>query len=383
MPHFSDIQLAFQENMRRFAAEKVAPLAERIETEDRIPTQLLEWFGDLGILQLLVPESYGGPGGDFTLACIAREEIGRVSAAAGMLAAQNSIGLVLPLLHFGTQAQRQRYLPELANGRTVTAVGITEPDAGSDVASMRSKAVREGDDWILSGQKCYITQGSLAKYILFFAKTGEVTRRGYDNISAFIVPADAPGLRIGPNEKKMGLNGVPNNTAFLDDVRVPDVDRVGREGGGFLQAMKILDMNRPVIAAMAVGTAQGALDLAVAYARERRQFGKAIGEFQGLQFMLADMAMQVEAARQLVYDVARKIDAGEHADLAASSAMAKCFATDMAMRVTTDAVQVFGGLGYMKSCPVERMMRDAKVYQIFEGTNQIQRTVIGRALLKG
>jgi alkylation response protein AidB-like acyl-CoA dehydrogenase len=379
MPQFSQEQLALRDAIRRMVDKEIRPIAAEIDATDRIPERIFHLFGDMGLLQLWVPEKYGGPGGNLTAVCLAREEIARVSEACALLAGMNSIGMVLPLLHFGTEEQRRRWLPMVAQGRTWTGVAITEPEAGSDVASMATRARREGDGWILSGRKCYITWGNIAHYLLVFARTsGE---RGFQGISAFLVDTKSQGFRIGRNERKMGLNGVPNVEVFFDNVYVPQENMVGEEGRGFIACMRILDMNRPTVGAASVGVAQGALDAAVEYAKQRRQFGRPIAHFQGLQWMLADMAMQIEAARALVYECARLVDAGDFSRLSEMASMAKCFASDVAMKVTTDAVQVFGGAGYMKDYPVERYMRDAKINQIFEGTNQIQRIVIARHLL--
>jgi alkylation response protein AidB-like acyl-CoA dehydrogenase len=335
----------------------------------------------MGLLQMWVPEKYGGPGGNLTAVCIVKEEVARVSEAAALIAANNSIGMILPLLHFGSEEQRQRFLPEIAKGRTLTAVAMTEPQAGSDVGAMKTRAVKDGNSaYILNGQKCYITFGSVADYVLVFART-DPEAKGFDGISAFIVDTKTKGFRVGRNERKMGLGGIPNVELFFEDMRVPAENRVGEEGKGFRAAMKILDLNRPTVGAVSVGLAQGALDATVAYAKDRKQFGRSIAHFQGIQFMLADMAMQIEAARALVYECCRQVDAGDLSNIAAMASMAKCFASDMAMKVTTDAVQIFGGAGYMKEYPVERMMRDAKINQIFEGTNQIQRVIISRHLL--
>ncbi len=379
--HWTEEKIAFRDSVRRMVERHVAPIAAELDRTDRFPEELVPIFGDMGLLQSWVPEAYGGPNGDLTTVCIAREEVSKVSEACALLAGQNSIGMILPLLHFGTEEQRQRFLPEVAKGRTLTCVCITEPDAGSDVASMKTTAKKDGGSYVINGQKCFITYGNVAHYALVFARTAE--GKGFSGISAFLVDTSSPGFTVGRNEKKMGLNGVPNVELFFENLRVPAENMIGEEGQGFLACMKILDMNRPTIAAAAVGLAQGALDAAIAYAKQRRQFNRAIAEFQGIQFMLADMRIQVEAARSLVYETARRIDSGDLANLASMSSMAKCFATDMAMRVTTDAVQVFGGLGYMKESPVERMMRDAKINQIFEGTNQIQRLVVARHMLMG
>ncbi len=377
--HFTDTHLALRDQIRRMVEREIRPIAAEIDATDRCPLELVPVFGDMGLLQLWVPEEYGGPGGDLTSVCIAREEISSVSEACALFAGQNSIAMILPLLHFGTEDQRRRFLPLAAKGRTLTAVAITEPDSGSDVASMRTRARKDGDSYVLNGQKCYITWGSIAHWVLVFARTSEA--KGFQGISAFLVDTKSPGFRVGKNERKMGLNGVPNVDLFFEDLRVPAENMIGEEGRGFIAAMRILDMNRPTVGAASVGLAQGALDAAIAYAKGRKQFGRPIAEFQGLQWMLADMAMQVEAARALVYECCNRVDSGDFSRLAEMASMAKCFASDVAMKVTTDAVQIFGGAGYMKDHPVERMMRDAKINQIFEGTNQIQRVVIARHLV--
>ena len=377
--HFTETHLALRDQIRRMVEKEIRPIAAEIDATDRCPMELVPIFGDMGLLQLWVPEEYGGPGGDLTSVCIAREEISRVSEACALLAGQNSIALILPLLHFGTEEQKQRWLPLAAKGRTLTAVAITEPESGSDVASMRTRAKRDGASYVINGQKCYITWGNIAHWVLVFARSSDA--KGFQGISCFLVDSKTPGFRVGKNEKKMGLNGVPNVELFFDDMRVPAENMIGEEGRGFIACMRILDMNRPTVGAASVGLAQGALDAAIDYAKGRKQFGRRIADFQGLQWMLADMAMQVEAARALVYECCNRVDQGDFARLAELSSMAKCFASDMAMKVTTDAVQIFGGAGYMKDYPVERMMRDAKINQIFEGTNQIQRIVVARHLL--
>ncbi len=378
--HFNDTHLALRDAVRQMVDKEIRPIADEMDATDRFPADLVPVFGDMGLLQILVPESYGGPGGDVISACIAREEIARVSSACALLAGQSSIGLVLALLHFGTEEQRQYWLPLVAKGRTLGCVAITEPEAGSDVGSMRTRARRDGDSYIIDGQKCFITFGSVAHYALVFARTSG--DKGFQGLSCFLVDTKTPGFRVGRNDNKMGLNGVPNVELFFENMRVPAENMIGEEGKGFIAAMRILDMNRPTIGAQSVGLAQGALDFALAYASQRKQFGRPVAQFQGLQWMMADMAMQIEAARTLVYETAHRIDNGDFARLAEMSAMAKCFATDTAMKVTTDAVQLMGGAGYMKSSPVERMMRDAKIGQIYEGTNQIQRLVIARHLVE-
>ena len=377
---FTEEQLAFRDSVRRMVDKHVAPIAAEIDETDRFPEELLPIFGDMGLMQLWVPEQYGGPNGNLTLMCIAREEISRVSPACGSIAGLNTM-FIMPLLHFGSEEQRQRFLPIIAKGGVPTAIAISEPQAGSDVSAMSTRAVRDGDSYVINGRKQWCSYGVVADFIVLFARTSGTS--GAEGISAFILePKKMKGITFGRHERKMGWRGAPNTPIFLDDVRVPAENLVGEEGKGFRASMRALDLNRPTIGAQAVGLAQGALDASVAYAKERKQFKRSIAEFQGIQFMLADMSIQIEAARALVYECARAGDDGDYARLTVLASLAKCFASDMAMQVTTDAVQVFGGYGYTKDYPVERMMRDAKLAQIFEGTNQIQRMVIARHLLK-
>ncbi len=373
-------QLAFQDNVRRMAAKHVAPIAAEIDEHDRFPLEIVKLFGEMGLMQLWVPERYGGPDGNLTMVCIAREEIARYSPSCSSIAGLNTM-FVMPLLHFGSEEQRKRYLPEIAKGGVVTAIAISEPQAGSDASALNTRAVKDGGCYVLNGRKQWCSYGVEAEYIVVMARTSDGV--GADGISAFIVePKKTPGITFGRHERKMGYRGAPNTPIFFDNARIPAENLIGEEGKGFRSAMRALDLNRPTIGAQAVGLAQGAMDVSVAYAKERKQFKKAIAEFQGIQFMLADMAIQIEAARALVYECARAGDAGDWKRLNVLASMAKCFGSDMAMRVTTDAVQVFGGYGYVMDNPVERMMRDAKLMQIFEGTNQIQRVVIARELLK-
>ena len=377
--NFTEEQVAFRDSIRRMAQERVAPIAAEIDQTDRFPRELVGLFGEMGLMQLWVPEKYGGPEGNLTLMCIAREEISRFSPACASIAGLNTM-FIMPLLHFGTEEQRQRFLPVIARGGVVTAIAISEPQAGSDVSAMTTRAVQDGDSYVINGRKQWCSYGVEADYIVLMARTSGET--GAEGISAFILePRKMKGVTFGRHERKMGFRGAPNTPIFLDNVRVPAENLVGEEGKGFRASMRALDLNRPTIGAQSVGLAQGALDAAVAYAKERKQFKRTIAEFQGVQFMLADMVMQIEAARALVYECARAGDAGDWKRLNVLASMAKCFASDMAMKVTTDAVQVFGGYGYTQDYPVERMMRDAKLTQIFEGTNQIQRMVIARDLL--
>ncbi|MBJ3775343.1 acyl-CoA dehydrogenase family protein [Acuticoccus mangrovi] len=377
---FTDEQVAFRDMVRKVSEQEVAPIAAKIDDEDEFPHELAELFGELGLLQLWVPEEYGGPGGDLTTVCIAKEELGKVSLTASALCGNNSIGLILPLLHIGTEEQKRKYLPQSGAGKVITAVAMTEPQTGSDVRSMRTTAKRQGNDsYVINGQKTWITWGGHADYVLVFAKTSEDDAS--DSISAFIVDTKTPGFKVGRKERKMGRNGAPNHELFFEDMVVPADCMLGEEGSGFKSCMKILDLNRPTIGGSSLGLAQGALDCAVAFCKERKQFGRPVAHFQGMQFKLADMAMKTEAARALLYSICAEIDSGDHSRLAMIAAMAKCYVTDVAMEVTTEAVQAMGSAGYSKDYPVERMMRDAKLNQIIEGTNEIQRMIIGRRLV--
>jgi alkylation response protein AidB-like acyl-CoA dehydrogenase len=376
---FTEEQTAFRDSVRRMVERHVAPIAAEIDETDRFPVELVKLFGEMGLMQLWVPERYGGPDGNLTMMCIAREEISRVSPACGSIAGLNTM-FIMPLLHFGSEEQRQRFLPEVARGGVVTAIAISEPQAGSDVSAMTTRAVRDGDSYVINGRKQWCSYGVEAEYIVLMARTSGET--GAEGISAFVIePKKMKGISFGRHERKMGWRGAPNTPIFLDNVRVPVENLIGEEGKGFKASMRALDLNRPTIGAQSVGLAQGALDASVAYAKERKQFKRSIGDFQGVSFMLADMVMQIEAARARVYECARAGDEGDWKRLNVLASMAKCFASDMAMKVTTDAVQVFGGYGYTRDYPVERWMRDAKLAQIFEGTNQIQRMVIARELL--
>jgi alkylation response protein AidB-like acyl-CoA dehydrogenase len=378
--HFTEDDRIFQAQVQRFAEREVAPIADAIDHEDRFPEEVIAKFGDMGLIQWSVPEVYGGPEGSLTKLCIAREELARYSLSLSVMAGENGNGMALPLLFAGTEAQKTKYFPMLAEGKTLVAFALSEPEAGSDAASLRTRAVRDGDDWLISGNKIFVTCGPVADYVLVFARTNDAPRA--KGVSAFIVDTSLPGVTRGPKNRKMGYNGAtPNCDFFFDNVRVPADAMVGGDGEGFAIAMKCMEFNRPAMSASAVGIAQGALDRAVAFAKDREQFGKPIAEFQGLQFMMADMAMQIEAARALLYEVTARYDAGQMDGYGALSAMVKTLCSDAAMKVTTDAVQILGGYGYMQEFSVERMMRDAKVTQIFEGTNQIQRMLVARDLL--
>jgi len=377
--NFTEEQLAFRDSIRRMVDKHVAPIAAEIDETDRFPTELVKLYGEMGLMQLWIPERYGGPEGNLTMMCIAREEISRASPACGSIAGLNTM-FIMPLLHFGSEEQRERFLRPVAQGGVVTAIAISEPQAGSDVGAMTTRAVRDGESYVLNGRKQWCSYGVVADYLIVMARTDG--HSGADGISAFVIePKKTRGITFGRHERKMGWRGAPNTPIFFDNVRVPAENLIGEEGKGFKASMRALDLNRPTIGAQCVGLAQGALDVSIAYAKERKQFKRSIAEFQGVQFMLADIAMGIEASRALVYECARAGDNGEWERLNLLASMAKCFASDMAMKATTDAVQIFGGYGYTRDYPVERMMRDAKLAQIFEGTNQIQRVVIAKQLL--
>ena len=379
-------QAALRDAVRVLADERIAPRAAEIDRTAEFPWDVKELLASHDILSLPFPEEYGGLGGDLLTVCLAVEQISRVCATSGLILAVHELAS-LPLLLAGSAAQKDRWFPDLAAGNKLIAFALTEAEAGSDVAAARTRARRDGDDWIIDGSKRFISQGSVADLIVVFAVTADdppdtpdsdrTPRR--ERLTCFVVEKDAPGFSVERIEHKMGIRGSPTAELGFRAVRVPDANRVGAVGEGFPLAMRTLDRSRPGIAAQAVGIAQGALEVAAAYATERKQFGKPISDFQMIAAMLADMDAGTEAARQLLYKAATEIDAGA-ADAGRWSAMCKLVAGDNAMRVTTDAVQVLGGYGYIDEFPVERMMRDAKITQLYEGTQQIQRLVIARAL---
>ncbi|MDQ2906316.1 MAG: acyl-CoA dehydrogenase [Ktedonobacteraceae bacterium] len=376
--HLSTDERALIEAIHELALERVAPRAAAIDHSAEFPWDMKELLAQQDIYAMAFPAEYGGIGSSELAVVMAVEELSRHCATTGLLLAVQQLG-AMPILLGGNEQQKRKYLPPLASGEWLAAFGLTEAGSGSDAAAMRTFAVHKGDMYILNGSKRFITNGGLAQVNSIFAITDpEVGTRG---ISAFIVEKDFPGFSVGRIEDKMGIKGSQTAELIFTDCEVPAENLLGREGEGFKTAMMTLDRTRVGIGAQAVGIAQGALDLAVAYARQRIQFGKPIGENQGIQFMLADMATKVEASRLLVYNAAEMIDNGEP-HFSKYSAMAKMFASDSAMEVTNDAIQVLGGYGYMKEYPAERMMRDAKITQIYEGTNQIQRLVIARDLLR-
>jgi alkylation response protein AidB-like acyl-CoA dehydrogenase len=375
--HLSDDEQALIEAIREIAQERVAPRAAEIDHTSQFPWDMKELLSQQDILAMPFPSEYGGIEASELAVVMAIEELARHCATTSLILAVQQLGS-LPIMLAGNDAQKRKYLPPLASGEWLAAFGLTEAGSGSDAAAMQTFAVRKGDQYILNGSKRFITNGGLAQVNSIFAITDpKVGTRG---ISAFIVEKDFPGFSVGRIEEKMGIKGSQTAELIFTDCEVPAENLLGREGDGFKFAMMTLDRTRPGVAAQAVGISQGALDLALSYAEQRIQFKKPIADNQGIQFMLADMATKVEAARLLVYNVAEMIDRGEP-NFGKYSAMAKLYASDIAMEVTGDAVQILGGYGYMKEYPAERMMRDAKITQIYEGTNQIQRLVIARALL--
>ncbi|BEP14560.1 acyl-CoA dehydrogenase [Acidothermaceae bacterium B102] len=366
-----------REVVRDLADTVIAPRAAEIDETAEFPHDVYKALVSAELHAPHIPEAYGGVGADAIAAAIVVEEIARACVSSSLIPAVNKLGTQGILLS-GSEELKQRYLPEVASGEAMFSYALTEPEAGSDAAAMTTRAVRSGDGWVLNGKKRWITNAGVSTYYTVMASTDPAAKsRG---ISAFVVHADDPGFSYGALEKKMGIKGSPTRELYFDDVHLPADRIIGAEGTGFQTALASLDHTRLAVGAQALGLAQGALDYCVSYVQQRRQFGKAIGEFQGIQFMLADMAMKIEAARQLVYSAAAKAERGEPG-LTMASAAAKCFASDVAMEVTTNGVQILGGYGYSRDYPLERMMRDAKITQIYEGTNQIQRMVIARQLL--
>ncbi len=372
-------QLAVREAVRALCDAKVAPFAAEVDAEARYPREAAEALLAADFHAPHVPEEYGGAGADALATCIVIEEVARACMSSSLIPAVNKLGS-LPVQISGSEDLKKKYLGKLASGEGGFAYCLSEPEAGSDAASLRTRAVRDGDFWVLNGVKRWITNAGEAEYYTVMASTDpEQKSKG---ISAFVVEKSDEGVSFGAKEKKLGIKGSPTREVYLDNVRIPADRMIGDVGTGFETAMKTLDHTRVTIAAQAVGVAQGAVDYAVHYAKERKQFGKPIADNQGLQFMLADMGMKVEAARQITYAAAGRSERGD-ADLTFFGAAAKCFASDVAMQVTVDAVQVLGGYGFTSDYPVERMMRDAKITQIYEGTNQVQRIVLARQLLAG
>jgi alkylation response protein AidB-like acyl-CoA dehydrogenase len=371
-------QQMLKELCEQIAREKVLPVRAELDESGEFPWEVVKVLASSDVYGIYIPEEYGGLGGGVTEMCIATEALSRVCGGIALAFAASALG-TYPILLFGSDDQKREYLPSIASGERLAAFALTEANAGSDAGAIETRAELDGDEYVLNGTKQWITGGGEAEVYTLIARTSKGT--GIRGISAFIVEKDTPGFTFGKKEDKMGIRASATRELIFQDCRIPKANLIGREGMGFIVAMRTFDNSRPGVAAQAVGIAQGALDEAAKYARHREQFGQPIASFQGLQFMLADMATQIEAARALVYHVARVVDSGEK-NIAKISAMAKLFASDVAMKVTTDAVQILGGYGYMKEYPVEKMMRDAKITQIYEGTNQVQRSVIASQVIK-
>ncbi|SEO32760.1 acyl-CoA dehydrogenase family protein [Actinacidiphila rubida] len=372
----SEEQEMLRDSVRSLAESKIAPFAAEVDEQGRFPQEARDALEAADLHAVHVPEQYDGAGADALSTVIVIEEVARVCASSSLIPAVNKLGS-LPVQLSGSEELKSRYLGALARREGMFSYCLSEPEAGSDAAGMKTRAVRDGDHWVLDGVKRWITNAGVSEFYTVMAVTDPDKRS--KGISAFVVEKDDPGVSFGAPERKLGIKGSPTREVYFDQVRIPADRMIGEEGTGFATAMRTLDHTRVTIAAQALGIAQGALDYAKGYVAERKQFGKAIAEFQGIQFMLADMAMKLEAARQLTYAAAAKSERGDK-DLTFFGAAAKCYASDAAMEITTDAVQLLGGYGYTRDYPVERMMRDAKITQIYEGTNQVQRIVMARNL---
>lgn len=371
-------QIMIRDLARQIAREKVAPAAAKLDETEEFPWEIIKVLAETNFLGLFLPAEYGGLGGGVMELCLAVEEISRACTGVATSYAANALGS-FPIVLFGTDEQKKKYLPDIASGKRLVAFGLTEANAGSDAAGILTTAVKDGDHYILNGTKQWITNGGEAEVYTIFAMTDR--KKGGRGASAFIVEKGTPGFEFGRKEKKLGIRCSSTRELIFSDCRVHKDQMLGREGMGFIVAMKTLDKARPGVGSQAVGLAQGAFDTALEFAKVRVQFGKPIVSFQAVQHMLADMATQIEAARALVYATARMIDAGIK-DFSRESAMSKLYASDVAMKVATDALQIMGGHGYMRDYPIEKMFRDAKITQIYEGTNQIQRNVIALELIK-
>jgi alkylation response protein AidB-like acyl-CoA dehydrogenase len=374
-PLISEEYDALRESVRALATKKIAPFAKDVDENSRFPQEAYEALQAADLAAAHVDSKFGGQGADALATVIIIEEVARACAASSLIPAVNKLGS-LPLILAGSEDQKNKYLPQLVAGKGFSYC-LSESEAGSDAAAMKTRATKSGSDWVINGSKKWISNAGFSDFYTVLAQTDPAL--GAKGITAFIVEKSDTGVSFGAHEKKMGFRGSPTREVYFDSVTIPDDRRIGAIGSGFALAMQTLDHTRITIAAQALGIAQGAFEVATQYSHERKQFGKEIFDFQGVQFMLADMAMNIAAARQLTYAAAVKSERGEK-DLTFFSAAAKCFATDVAMKVTTDAVQVLGGYGYVSDYPVERMMRDAKLTQIYEGTNQVQRVVIARHL---
>ncbi|HOZ01361.1 MAG TPA: acyl-CoA dehydrogenase family protein [Candidatus Syntrophosphaera sp.] len=374
----TDDQLEMQEIARRIAIEKMKPLSEKYDEEGTFPWDIVEIMRQSDLFAILIPEEYGGISGKVVDLAIVTEELCAVDAGIALAFGATGLGMY-PILLAGSEEQKKHYLGQIAAGEQLAAFALTEANAGSDAGAIETTARKDGDNYILNGTKQWITNGGEAGIYTVFAMTDKT--KGARGCSCFIVEKGTPGFSFGKKENKMGIRASATRELVFEDCAVPAANLVGREGTGFITAMKVFDKSRPMVGSQAVGIARGAFEAAIRYAKERQQFGKPISSFQAVQFMLADMATQIEAARALVMQTAKMVDSGAR-DYGKESAMCKYFASDVAMKVTTDAVQILGGYGYMKEYPVEKMMRDAKILQIYEGTNQIQRGIVAASLLK-
>jgi alkylation response protein AidB-like acyl-CoA dehydrogenase len=374
----SDEHVELRAVLRDLCEREIAPHAADVDEHSRYPEEALKALDTAGFSSIHVPEQYGGQGGDAVAACMVIEEVARVCASSSMIPISNKLG-TMGLILRGSDDLKRQVLPGLAAGEAMASYALSERGAGSDAAGMRTRARADGDDWVLNGSKCWISNGGRSTWYTVMAVTDP--DKGANGISAFMVHRGDEGFTVGAKERKMGLRGSPTTELYFDGCRIPGDRMIGDPGTGFKTAMATLDYTRPTIGAQAVGIAQGALDASIAYTKERSQFGQRISDFQAVQFMLADMAMKIEAARLMVYSAAARGERGEP-NLGFIASASKCFASDVAMEVTTNAVQLFGGYGYTVDFPVERYMRDAKITQIYEGTNQIQRVVMARALLR-
>lgn len=380
--HLTEEQRTIRDLARTIAEEKVKPVRAKYDEENIFPWDIVGELAKVDLFRVFIPTAYEGlveSGLGVTNMCLVTEEISKACAGIALAFAGTALG-AFPILLFGSEEQKQRYLPPIAAGKKLAAFGLTEPMAGSDAGAIRTTARREGDEYVLNGTKVFITNGGEAEIYTTVALTNP--EKGARGASCFIIEKGTPGFSFGKKETKMGIHASVTRELIFDGARVPAANMLGREGMGFIVAMKTFDVSRPGVGAQALGIAEGALEETLKYVHQRQQFGQSVIHFQGLQWMLADMATQIEAAKALIYSLADRVDRGDTKDIGHLSAMAKVYASDVAMKVTTDAVQIFGGYGYMTDYPVEKMMRDAKITQIYEGTNQIQRNVIGGHLVK-
>jgi len=375
----SEEQKMICELARRIAEEKIKPVREHYDETEEFPWPIVEELAKADLCGVYIPEEYGGTGGGVLELCLAVEELCKIDGGIALVLAATALA-TFPIMLFGNDEQKKKYLPDVAAGKKLAAFALTEPGAGSDATAIQTTAKKEGDSYVLNGTKCFITNGGEAQIYIVITMTDKT--KGSRGASAFIVEKDTPGFSFGKKEKKMGIRGSATRELIFNECKIPKENLLGREGQGFIIALKTFDVSRPGVAAQALGIAAGALEDAINYSRERVQFGQSISSFQAVQHLLADMATEVEATRALIYATARMIDKDPKIRATKEAAMCKLFASDVAMKVTTDAVQVYGGYGYMREYPMEKRMRDAKITQIYEGTNQVMRNEIALALIK-